>query len=74
MAIALSKDPCARTTAPTRPNTISEKYSAGPNFSAIPARGGANMATTTVETQPAKNDPMAAAASAGPALPWRAIW
>jgi putative tricarboxylic transport membrane protein len=34
--------------APTRPNTISEKYSAGPNFSAIPARGGAALATAAI--------------------------
>ncbi len=36
----------------------------------------ANMedAMATVATQPAKNEPMAAIASAGPARPWRAIW
>ena len=27
-----------------------------------------------VATQPAKNEPIAAMASAGPARPWRAIW
>ena len=74
IAIALSSEPCARTMAATRPNTISEKYSAGPNFSATSASGGANIATTTVATQPAKNEPIAAVASAGPARPWRAIW
>ena len=74
IAIALSSEPCASTIAPTRPNTISEKYSEGPNFSATSASGGANIATTTVATQPAKNEPIAAVASAGPARPWRAIW
>jgi hypothetical protein len=29
---------------------------------------------TSVQTVPAKNEPMAAIASAGPARPWRAIW
>ena len=33
-----------------------------------------NTATSTVEKQPATNEPMAAIASAGPARPWRAIW
>ena len=74
MAIALRSDPCARTVAPTRPNTISEKYSAGPNFSATSASGGANIAKATVPTQPAKKEPIAEVASAGPARPWRAIW
>ena len=74
IAIALMSEPCASTTAATRPSTISEKYSAGPNFSATSASGGANIATTSVETQPAKNEPIAAVASAGPARPWRAIW
>ena len=74
MAIALSSDPCASTVAATRPRTINEKYSAGPNFSATSASGGANSAMTRVDTQPAKNEPIAAIPSAGPALPWRAIW
>ena len=74
MAIALTSEPCASTVAPTRPSTISEKYSAGPNLSATSASGGANSAMSTVATVPAKNEPMAAIASAGPARPWRAIW
>jgi hypothetical protein len=73
IAMALRSDPWARTVAPTSPNTIREKYSAGPNFRATSASGGANMATATVPTHPAKNDPSAAVASAGPARPWRAI-
>ena len=48
--------------------TASEKYSAGPNRSATRARGGAATASTTVATVPAKNEPSAAAAGAGPAL------
>ena len=74
MAIALVSEPCASTVAATRPRTISEKYSAGPNLSATSASGGAATAMTSVATQPAKNEPTAAVASAGPARPWRAIW
>ena len=74
MAIALMSEPCASTVAATRPSTISEKYSAGPNLSATSASGGAATAMTSVATQPAKNEPTAAVASAGPARPWRAIW
>src|SRR5207247_9201199 len=74
IAIALMSEPCASTVAAIRPSTISEKYSAGPNFSATSASGGANSAMITVDTQPAKNEPIAAMPSAGPARPWRAIW
>jgi hypothetical protein len=73
MAIALMSEPCASTVAATRPSTISEKYSDGPNFSATSASGGAATAMISVATVPAKNEPMAAVASAGPARPWRAI-
>ena len=72
--IAFSSDPEARTTAPIRPSTISEKYSAGPNLKASSVSGGAKAAMTTVPTQPAKNEPSAATESAAPARPWRAIW
>ncbi|MNL08967.1 hypothetical protein D3C87_1297120 [compost metagenome] len=74
MQIALIKDPDARTTAPIRPSTINEKYSAGPNLNASSVRGGANAARTSVPTQPAKKDPKPAAARAGPPLPCLAIW
>jgi hypothetical protein len=53
---------------------MSEKYSAAPNFSATTVSSGANTATSTVATVPAKNDPSAATASAVPALPRRASW
>ena len=66
MAIALMSEPCASTVAATRPSTISEKYSAGPNLSASSASGGAATAMSSVATQPAKNEPIAAVASAGP--------
>ena len=69
MPTAFSKDPEANTTAPTRPRTMSEKYSAGPNLKATSVNGTAKAASTNVPTQPAKNEPMPAAASAGPALP-----
>ena len=74
MAIALMSEPCASTVAAIRPNTMSEKYSEGPNLSATSASGGAATAMMTVATQPAKNEPIAAVASAGPARPCRAIW
>ncbi len=72
--IAFSSDPEASTTAPIRPSTISEKYSAGPNLNASSVSGGANAAMMIVPTQPAKNEPRPATARAAPARPWRAIW
>ena len=74
MVNALSSEPEARATEATRPSTISEKYSAGPNSSATLASGGANRARITVATVPAKNEPRAAVASAWPARPCLAIW
>src|SRR6266513_958531 len=68
MATALSTEPLASTTAKIRPRHIREKYSAGPNSKAMPVSGAPSAATSTVATQPAKNEPMAAIASAGPAL------
>jgi hypothetical protein len=74
IAIALTSEPCARTTAPISPSTISEKYSAGPNLRASDDSGAEMPATSTVATDPAKNEPSAAIASAAPAWPLRAIW
>ncbi len=74
MPIAWSSDPWARTTDATSPRTMSEKYSAGPNRSASAASGGPKAAIRNVATVPAKNDPIAAVASAAPARPCRAIW
>jgi hypothetical protein len=74
IAMALSTEPRASTTANTRPSTISEKYSAGPNSSATDVSGAPSAATSTVEKQPAMNEPIAAIASAGPARPCFAIW
>src|SRR5229473_7859111 len=74
MASALRSEPLASTTAKHRPSVISEKYSAGPNNSATEVSGPPSAATSTVDTQPAKNDPIAAMASAGPARPCFAIW
>jgi hypothetical protein len=67
IAIAFTSDPCASTTAPIRPSTISEKYSAGPNLSASADSGSDTAATRIVAHVPAKNDPSAAIASAAPA-------
>ena len=73
MAIALSTEPCASTTAAIRPSTMREKYSGAPKDCPTRASGGANAAMMKVATVPAKNEPSAAIASAEPALPWRAI-
>ena len=48
MPSACSSEPLASTIEATRPSTISEKYSAGPNFSATSASGGANSAISSV--------------------------
>ncbi len=74
MPTALTSDPDARTTAPIRPRTISEKYSAGPNLNASSVSGGAKAATSSVAKVPAKNEPSAATPRAAPARPRRAIW
>ena len=74
MASDFIMSPCASTAAATRPISISEKYSGEPNLSATSASGGPNSAISSVPTVPAKNEPMAAIASAGPARPCRAIW
>ena len=58
MASALRTEPWASAIDETRPTTISEKYSAAPNFSAIAVSGGAKSATRKVATVPAKNEPM----------------
>ena len=69
MPIALISEPLASTTAEINPSTIIEKYSAAPNSNASSANGGPNSAIRTVPTHPAKNEPIAAIASAGPARP-----
>ena len=74
MATAFITEPCASTTAATKPSTMRAKYSGAPNDCPTRASGGANMAMIAVETVPAKNEPSAAIASADPARPWRAIW
>ena len=73
IAIALTTEPCASTTAAMSPSTISEKYSGAPNDWPTLARGGANTAISKVDTQPAKKEPNAATAKAAPARPCRAI-
>ena len=76
MATAFSTEPCASTTAATRPSSISEKYSGGAERDWPTLATAAAQATTisSVATVPAKNEPSAATASAAPARPWRAIW
>jgi hypothetical protein len=74
MARALVVEPLARAMEAMSPSTTRATYSAGPKASAASAKGGANSATITVATVPAKNDPSAAVARAGPARPWRASW
>ena len=50
-------------------STITAKYSAGPNLSAISTMIGATAVRRMVAMVPATNEPMAAVASAGPARP-----
>ena len=58
----------------TKHSSISEKYSAGPSFSARSTTTGPTKEMPSVPTVPATKDPMAAVTSAGPALPFRAIF
>ena len=58
----------------TKANTISAKYSVGPNCSATSTTRGASSVSSTVAIEPATNEPIAAVASAGPARPRLAIW
>src|SRR5436190_372844 len=58
MATAFGTEPRASTTAKTRPRTMSEKYSAGPNISATEVSGAPSAATSTVEKQAATSAPM----------------
>ena len=74
MAIALGGEPCASTTAPSRPRMMRLTVSTAVNLSAKAASGRLSSAMTTVATVPAKNEAMAAMASAEPARPCRAIW
>jgi len=73
IASALGTEPLASTTANASPITISAKYSAGPKSCASLTSGRARAAMTSVETHPAKNEPIAAMPSATPARPCRAI-
>ena len=73
MPIALTREPDANTTAPMRPKTINEKYSAGPNLKATSARGAAKPANIKVATQPAKKEPTPAVKRATPPRPRLAI-
>ena len=66
--------PLDSTVAATRPRTISEKYSVAPKWLARLASFGPATTTRTVATVPARNELIAAIASAGPARPFSAIW
>ena len=57
----------------TNANTISAKYSVGPNFSATSTTSGASSVSRIVAIVPATNEPIAEVASAGPARPRLAI-
>ena len=63
------REACASTMEATSPSTISEKYSGAWKRRARLASGGARKAITKVATVPAKNEPIAAVASAAPARP-----
>ena len=59
---------------PTRPSTISENFSAGPNLSATSASGGAATAITSVATHAGEERADRGGGERRPARPWRAIW
>ena len=73
IASDLATEPWASTTAAINPSTSRLKYSTAVNFSASAASGRLSTAMTTVATVPAKNEAIAAMASAVPALPCLAI-
>src|SRR5881628_27015 len=54
-------------------NTITAKYSAGPNCNATSTTSGATKVSAKVASVPATNEPIAEVASAGPARPAFAI-
>ena len=66
--------PLARNVRIVRPMIIRAKYSGGPNFKAISASGGAISINPTTPIVPAMKEAKAEIPSAGPALPFRAIW
>ena len=70
---ARTREPLASPVTSDRPSTISAKYSGGPNRRAIEVSGSASRTRPMVATVPAKNEPIAAIASAGPARPCLAI-
>jgi hypothetical protein len=53
--------------------SMSVKYSAGPNLSAIDESGIAKSVSATTPIVPAMNEPIAETANAAPALPFFAI-
>ena len=73
MPMPSMKGPLDSTEARISPRIISEKNSFGPNSNAVAVSGTASAASASVATQPAKNEPIAAVASATPARPCFAI-
>src|SRR5690606_5520904 len=73
MPIALTTEPEASAIEETSPKRINAKYSGGPKLNARRVSGTAAAAMRQVANDPATNEPMAADARAGPALPFLAI-
>ncbi len=73
MRIPFTTDLPERYVARSSPRMVSEKYSAGPNFTANADSGGATKVRPTTPAVPATKDPMAAMPSAAPARPCFAI-
>jgi hypothetical protein len=71
---ALSIEPPTMKIVTTKPRTISEKYSGGPNLRAATTRMGENTFRPMVLRVPATNEANAAMPSAAPARPCLAIW
>ena len=74
IAIALQQRAEASTTAPIRPSTMSEKYSAGPNMKATSVSGTAKAAAPGCRRSRRRTLPMPARPAPGRPGPCRAIW
>ncbi len=73
IATPLIGEPCPTVEAAIRPSSISEQYSAGPNFSAASASIGANSISSTMPTAEPQNEATHFMNSAMPPRPCLAI-
>ena len=72
-ASPLRTDPEERLEMMVMPKTPTQKYSAGPNFRAMSARGGLRKIRQTTPKSPPRQEPTVAATIASSARPWQAM-